>query len=113
MKNREGRILRERRWELGMTQEEVAIELHMSIHQYQRYEYGESRLSETAMRIGLRICTMPEFAPYKVIFGGREQTARPPCVFPCAGLFVYRKPPDSPGGSEKAMPISLEQKNSF
>ena len=37
MKNREGRILRERRRELGMTQEEVAIELHMSIHQYQWY----------------------------------------------------------------------------
>ena len=72
MKNREGRILRERRRELGMTQEEVAIELHMSIHQYQRYEYGESRLSETAMRIGLRICAVLELDPYEVVFGSEE-----------------------------------------
>ena len=72
---------------MGMPWKEVIIELHMSIHQYQRYEYGESRLSETAMRIGLRVCAVLELDPYKVIFGGREQTARPPCVFPCAGLF--------------------------
>ena len=42
------------------------------------------------MRIGLRVYAVLEFAPYKVIFGGREQTARPPCVFPCAGLFFGR-----------------------
>ena len=72
MKNREGRILRERRRELGMTQEEVAIELHMSIHQYQRYEYGESRLSETTMRIGLRVCAVLELDPYEVVFGSEE-----------------------------------------
>ena len=43
MRNRAGQILRERRLELGLTQEEVALELHMSIHQYQRYEYGEAQ----------------------------------------------------------------------
>ena len=38
-----GKILRSRRLELGMTQEQVALKLGMSIHQYQRYEYGEHR----------------------------------------------------------------------
>ena len=45
MDNREGRILRDRRLELGLTQEEIALELGMSLHQYQRYEYGETTLS--------------------------------------------------------------------
>ena len=68
MINKEGKILRERRLELGLTQEEVALELNMSIHQYQRYEYGESRLSNCPMRIGLRVCAMLELDPYEVIF---------------------------------------------
>lgn len=51
MGNRTGEILRERRLELGLTQEEVALELHMSIHQYQRYEYGEHLLPNCCMRI--------------------------------------------------------------
>ena len=41
-----GKILRSRRLELGMTQEQVALKLGMSIHQYQRYEYGEHRFPE-------------------------------------------------------------------
>ena len=45
MDNRAGQILRNRRLELGLTQEQVALSLGMSIHQYQRYEYGEHKLS--------------------------------------------------------------------
>ena len=41
--DREGRIIRERRIELGLTQEETAIELGISLQQYQRYEYGERK----------------------------------------------------------------------
>ena len=41
MSDREGKILRDRRLELGFTQEQVALELGMNTHQYQRYEYGE------------------------------------------------------------------------
>lgn len=67
MPNREGRILRERRIELGMSQQEIATELNMSIHQYQRYEYGESKLPNCPMRIGLRICAVLELDPYDVI----------------------------------------------
>ena len=43
-----GKILRSRRLELGMTQEQVALKLGMSIHQYQRYEYGEHRFPQVS-----------------------------------------------------------------
>ena len=66
--NREGQILRDRRLELGYTQEAIATELGMSIHQYQRYEYGESSISNYRMRIGLQICAVLELDPYEVVF---------------------------------------------
>ena len=69
MDNRTGQMLRDRRLELGMTQEEVAFELGMSVHQYQRYEYGETKLSNSRMKIGLRICAILELDPYEAIFG--------------------------------------------
>ena len=72
MENREGRLLRDRRLELGLTQEEIALELGMSIHQYQRYEYGEHRLSNTPLRIGLRICAVLELDPFEVVFDPGE-----------------------------------------
>ena len=62
-------MLRERRLELGMTQEEVALELGRSIHQYQRYEYGEHKLSNCPLKIGLRICAVLELDPFEVVFG--------------------------------------------
>ena len=68
MRNRAGQILRARRLELGLTQEEVALELHMSIHQYQRYEYGEHQLSNCPMKVGRRICAVLELDPYEIIF---------------------------------------------
>ncbi len=72
MDNREGRILRDRRLELGMTQEDVALELHMSLHQYQRYEYGDHCFSNCRMKIGLRICAILELDPYEVVFDSDE-----------------------------------------
>lgn len=65
--DREGRILRDRRVELGMTQEEASLELGISLQQYQRYEYGDRRLVNCPMRIGLRICALLELDPYEVI----------------------------------------------
>lgn len=65
--DREGRIIRERRIELGLTQEETAIELGISLQQYQRYEYGERKFSNCPMRIGLRICALLELDPYEVV----------------------------------------------
>ena len=50
-----------------MTQEEVALKLGMSIHQYQRYEYGEHRFPNIPMRIGLRVCTVLELDPFELL----------------------------------------------
>ena len=72
MKCKEGKILRERRQELGLTQMEVALELNMSLHQYQRFEYGETLISNSRMRVGLRICAVLELDPYEVVFGSKE-----------------------------------------
>ena len=60
MNNIEGNIIRHKRLCLGMTQEQVALELDMSIRQYQRYEYGEHKLSNCPMRVGLRLCAFFE-----------------------------------------------------
>ncbi len=55
-----------------MTQDEVANELGMNLHQYQRYEYGERQFSNCPMRIGLRICAILKLDPYLVVFGKGE-----------------------------------------
>ena len=69
MDNRAGELLRDRRLELGLSQEELALELGMSIHQYQRYEYGETKLANCRMQIGLRICAILELNPFEAVFG--------------------------------------------
>ena len=68
-RNREAQILGERRIELGLTQEDVAFEAGMSLQQYQRYEYGTQQLSNSRMKVGLRICSALELDPYEVVFG--------------------------------------------
>ena len=68
MDKRSGRVLRDRRLELGLTQEQVALEVGMSLHQYQRYEYGENKLSNSRMKIGLKICAILELNPFEAVF---------------------------------------------
>ncbi len=65
--DREGQIIRDCRIELGLTQEQAAMELGISLQQYQRYEYGERRFSNCPMRIGLRICAVLELDPFEVV----------------------------------------------
>ncbi|MED9969051.1 MAG: helix-turn-helix transcriptional regulator [Ruminococcus sp.] len=67
MNNIEGNIIRHKRLCLGMTQEQVALELDMSIRQYQRYEYGEHKLSNCPMRVGLRLCAFFELDPFDMV----------------------------------------------
>lgn len=68
--NRQGKLLRKKRQELGLSQEKVALELGMSLHQYQRYEYGEFKLSNSRMKTGLRMCLLLELDPYAAVFDG-------------------------------------------
>ncbi len=64
-----GELLRDRRLELGLSQEELALELGMSMHQYQRYEYGETKLANCRMYTGLKICAILELNPFEAVFG--------------------------------------------
>ena len=68
-----GKILHSRRLELGMTQEQVALKLGMSIHQYQRCEYGEHRFTNIPMRIGLRVCNVLELDPFELLPVGKDE----------------------------------------
>ncbi len=79
MKLSEGQIIRDRRLELGLSQERVASALGMSLHHYQTYEYGEVSLSNSRMRNGLRVCALLQLDPYQVIFGSKNTALnRPP-----------------------------------
>lgn len=64
---REGRILRERRNELGFTQMEVAMMSRVELQQYQRFEYGKRSMALGRMEIGLRICAVLELDPYDLL----------------------------------------------
>lgn len=65
--NRVGKLLRNRRKELGMTQEEVALDAGICIFQYQRYEYGIRDLRNCPLRIGLRVCKVLGLDPYDIL----------------------------------------------
>ena len=66
--NREATILRDRRKELGFSQQALATEVGLQVRQYQRFEYGQQLLSNANMRLGLLICAALEPDPYEVIF---------------------------------------------
>lgn len=65
---KEGKILKERRQELGFTQLEVASECGVELQQYQRLEYGQRRFTTCRMNLGLRICMVLELDPYDLLF---------------------------------------------
>ena len=66
---REARILKARRKELGLSQTEVALNAGIQIQQYQKFEYGERKLSNSSMVLGLRIRAVLELDPYEFAFG--------------------------------------------
>lgn len=72
---REARILRERREALGLTQVQIAAEIGIELQQYQRYEYGHSRLANSTMKMGLRICAALELDPFEIIYKNGKDLA--------------------------------------
>lgn len=58
-------ILKNRREELGMTQQQVADAAHIQVRQYQRLENGERNISGANMRIGLSVCAVLKLDPYR------------------------------------------------
>ena len=69
-------ILKQRRLELGLSQQAVATELKMHIRQYQRFEYGEQSLASCSMRTGLRICALLQLDPFEVVFSEDSPSRR-------------------------------------
>lgn len=60
-------VLRSRREQLKLTQQQVADRAGIKLQQYQRLETGERHLSGCSMRIGLAICAVLLLDPYEVI----------------------------------------------
>ena len=73
MRDQQAQVLKNRRIELGLTQQEIAVELGMHIRQYQRFEYGEQSLAKCSMQTGLRICSILHLNPYEVVFPDMKQ----------------------------------------
>ena len=60
-------MLRSRRKQLGLTQQQVADRAKIQLKQYQRLETGERHLSGCSMRIGLAVCAVLLLNPYECV----------------------------------------------
>lgn len=70
--SREALILQKRRKEMGMTQTDVAGQVGIQLQQYQLYEYGKRRVSNSSILLGLRLCAVLELDPYELVFEKSE-----------------------------------------
>lgn len=66
---RSAQMLRQRRKELHLSQQDVAVLIGFEQQHYQRYEYGVFDIANASMRIGLTICDVLEIDPFDLIFG--------------------------------------------
>lgn len=73
--SRAGNILRTRRKELHLTQEDVALEAGIHSRQYQRYESGENDITVAGVKPVLRICLVLELDPFELIFKNGQDVA--------------------------------------
>jgi len=55
METTEGKILREARQRLGLTQQQVADKARIQIRQYQKFEGGERKLSTSSFYIARKV----------------------------------------------------------
>ena len=60
-------LLKDRRTELGYTQQQVADIARIQLRQYQRLESGERSMSGASLRIGLSICAALHLDPYRFV----------------------------------------------
>lgn len=63
----DGQILRDRREQLSLTQQQVADIAGVQLKQYQRLETEERTLSGCSMRIGLAVCAALLLDPYEMV----------------------------------------------
>lgn len=67
MTKSEHTILKERREQLGLTQQQVADIASVNIRQYQRFESGERKISSTSFRIGVAIADALELDVHELV----------------------------------------------
>ena len=72
----EHQILRHRREELGLRQQDVADLAGIQLRQYTRLESGERSLSGVSMRIGLSVCAVLRLDPYDIVPVKHEEEKR-------------------------------------
>ncbi len=72
MADRVARILKERRKELGLTQNQVALDSGIELQSYQKFESGARKLENCSMRIGLQVCAALELDPYELLIFRRK-----------------------------------------
>ena len=58
-------LLKNRRLELGLTQQQVADKAKIQLRQYQRVESGERHIRGASARFMLAICTVLRIDPYE------------------------------------------------
>ena len=56
-------LLRQRRNELGLTQQQVASAAHITTQQYQRLESGERKLENSSLKVGIPVCLVLRISP--------------------------------------------------
>ena len=69
----ENQMLRDRREQLEMTQQQVANMAGIQLKQYQRLETGERSLAGCSMRIGLAVCAALLLDPYEMVCSNAAQ----------------------------------------
>lgn len=87
-------VLRSRREQLGLTQQEVADRAGIKLQQYQRLEGGTRHLEGCSMRIGLAVCAVLLLDPYTQV----AVTANPPdpsTMKPQKTVDIWRNEDDS------------------
>ncbi len=68
--NREAKMIREARLNLGYSQQHVANLVGISIQAYQRFEYGKRDIRNASLKVGLAICACLWIDPLSLVFGG-------------------------------------------
>ena len=62
-----GGILKDRREQLGVTQEQAAKLAEIPLRRYQRYESNETKLSSASFSVGCRVCKALSLDPLEVL----------------------------------------------
>jgi len=89
--NREHKLIRQARIQLGLSQQQVATLISIQIRQYQRLEYRESDVQKLGIRAGLALCIVLELDPYNLIFGSHPETVEDlKCRRPAKGNLKVR-----------------------